>query len=695
MSVHRIAVADWISFEDERHQVARVDGATVQLRSETGRIQTIMLSILLVDPSFRQDVDPPAPCAGSDTGDVDPDGVLAALDPAVRQSALDLEGHLLELATGYRSGDSLRAGKGEPREQFRPERPLVEREAAKAAELGLTARRIRQLRRAYREEGLWALVDKRKARISNPLRNVDPRVVQAIQEQAAAEKSDSSATIGGRFYRRTQNRLDEAYGPGTVPMPSRDVFRRAVDLLVRHSPAGPALRRQQAGNQPNRPFGNVIATRPGEVVMLDTTPLDVMAFDPGTGTTMRVELTIALDVATRSILAWRLTPEGTKGIDIGLLLSDVMTPEPMRSGWEDALRYRALMVPFERKVGLDERLAEAAARPVVYPETLLYDHGKPYKSEVLRRACVRWGISLQDARKLTPTDKPQVERLFGRIRSQFSEHTAGYKGSNVIERGLTVDEQARWTIDDLDEFFAEYVIGVYQRDHHAGLHLHGFPALRMSPNEAYRSAIRAAGLVACPRDPNMYYELLPIEGRTIQPGGVQLNYLTYNAPVLYQYRNATAPYPDGLWPIRYDPRNVSQAFFLDPADGRWHVLRWTHALSEHQPFTDITLREARRLVAARGHGADDQDQIAAALVDLQNRLDAPETWRTDRKRSFRDRTRAAAQATDQNRFRPAVDDHPPLTVIQGHGKSDQDDEGAWDIDPTTIKAAEIWQPGER
>ncbi|QCD59327.1 Mu transposase C-terminal domain-containing protein [Streptomyces hawaiiensis] len=693
MSSQRLAVTDWIEFEEERHQVAGLDGVTVRLRSENGRIQTIMLTALLADTSFRAAVEPP-PTTLEDAGaDLDPAGVLEGLDEAVKEAALKLEAHLLEAMTGYRSGDPLSAATDEPLPQYDPVLPQVVRVHAKAQELGVTDRWLWKLWARRAENGLWGLVDKRKARVRNPLRNLDPRVIQAIRDQAAAERTDSSATIGTRFYRRTQNRLDADHGSGAVPLPSRDTFRRAVAYLLDTSPSAPAYQRASAANQPDRPFGNVIATRPGEVVMLDTTPLDVLAYDPGTTSTIRVELTVALDVATRSVLSWRLTPEGTKAIDIGLLLADVMTPEMMRPGWSDALGYQMLRVPYERLMTVDERLSEAAARPVICPETLLYDHGKPYKSDVVWRACTRWKIDLQDARKLKPTDKPHVERLFKTIREQFAEHVAGYKGFNVAHRGRTAEEQARWTIDELTEFFAEYVIAVYQRKHHRGLILHGFPDLRVSPNEAYAMALGSAGYVDCPRETTVYFELLPIARRVIHPYGVELNNLTYNADILYRYRKAKAPYPDELWPIRYDPRNLLHAYFLDPTDGRWHVLRWTHALGEHQPFTDITLREAKRLIALRGRKPEDQAAVAQALTDLQNRTDALETWTAaDRKRHTRDEHKGSAQHRDLQRGDPPVNSHPPLTVVPDAPDEDVEP-GEWgDLDLSKVTAAEVWDP---
>ncbi|MEV4501887.1 transposase [Streptomyces klenkii] len=697
---YRIATEDWIEFEEEQHQVTGITGTQVRLRSASGHHQTIMLSVLLTDPTFRTVAEPPP---GQEEGaqGLDPGGVLALLPKDVRDKALELEAHLHEATTGFRSGDPLTAIAGEPRDEYRPELPLSVRVESKAAELELTTRRIWQLLEEWKEKGLWALVDRRKARLKNPLRNIDERVIIAIREQAAVERWDSSSSVSTRFRRRTQNRLDADYGPGEVLLPKEDTFRRVVKLLLDRRPSDPAYQRVSDANQPDRTFGNVIAHRPGQVVMLDTTPLDVLAWDPAMNDTYNVELTLALDVATRSLLAWRLTPTGTKAIDIGLLLADVMAPEPMRPDWSDALRYSMLRVPYQRHLTLDERLAEAAARPVIYPETLLFDHGKPYKSDVVRRACASWKIDIQDARKLKPTDKPHVERLFGTIREQFSMHVAGYKSFNVAHRGQNVEEEACWTLDEIAEFFAEYAVAVYQRKSHSGLHLYGFPDLSVSPNEAYAMALGSAGYVDCPRDPSLYYELLPIaeDGRAINAYGVELNHLVYNADVLYQFRKAKSPYNNGRWPIRYDPRNLLHAYFHNPRDGKWYTLRWTHALSDLQPFTDITLREAKRLLAERGIDPSDQAEVAKALWDLQNRTDAPEKWtKADRKRHTRDRHRADSQAKDEARSTPAVPAPLPQPALESrkptvpglHAVPSLPDED--DIDLDAIQPAQVWNP---
>ncbi|WP_439813209.1 hypothetical protein [Streptomyces sp. P9-2] len=106
--------------------------------------------------------------------------------------------------------------------------------------------------------------------------------------------------------------LDDRYGRGTVPVPSQATFYRLV-----HQFAGPAGHpRRPACTLPSptggRAFTPTVALRPGEQVQVGATRLDVLAvFDDGT--TGRPELTLAVDVATRVILAAVLRPSRHQG----------------------------------------------------------------------------------------------------------------------------------------------------------------------------------------------------------------------------------------------------------------------------------------------------------------------------------------------------------------------------------------------
>ncbi len=55
----------------------------------------------------------------------------------------------------------------------------------------------------------------------------------------------------------------------------------------------------------------------------------------------------------------------TKAVDAALLLARALTPEPMRPEWSDALRMSRSVLPYRCLTGVDQRLADAAARPVI------------------------------------------------------------------------------------------------------------------------------------------------------------------------------------------------------------------------------------------------------------------------------------------------------------------------------------------
>nr|WP_329618637.1 hypothetical protein [Streptomyces sp. S465] len=50
-------------------------------------------------------------------------------------------------------------------------------------------------------------------------------------------------------------------------------------------------------------------------------------------------MTIAVDVATRAILAAVLCPGGTQAVDAALLLAEMAVPHPSKPTWPDALRF--------------------------------------------------------------------------------------------------------------------------------------------------------------------------------------------------------------------------------------------------------------------------------------------------------------------------------------------------------------------
>src|SRR4029077_20231964 len=99
---------------------------------------------------------------------------------------------------------------------------------------------------------------------------------------------------------------------------------------------------------------------------------------------------------TRTVTAAVLRPT-TRSVDAAVLLARTLTPEPMRPGRAGALAMARSVLPFERLLSIDERMAHAAARPVIVPDTIVIDHGSVFVSENFRSSCRHLGISIQPA----------------------------------------------------------------------------------------------------------------------------------------------------------------------------------------------------------------------------------------------------------------------------------------------------------
>ncbi|MFD7497529.1 Mu transposase C-terminal domain-containing protein [Streptomyces sp. NPDC059832] len=279
----------------------------------------------------------------------------------------------------------------------------------------------------------------------------------------------------------------------------------------------------------------------------------------------------------------------TKAVDAALLLARAMTPEPVRPGWSDALRMSRSVLPYASLLPLDERLAKAAAKPVIVPETVVSDRGKAYISDNFRNACRHLGISFQPSHPDTPTDKPHIERTLGSVSTMFAQYVAGYTGRSAEMRGKDPAAQAAWSIHELQELLQEWVVAVWQTRPHDGLRDPLMPDRPLSPNEKYAALVSAAGYVPVALAQEEYIQLMPRERRVIGPGGVRINNRTYDARALGPHRRqSSGAGPDGrLWEVHYDPYDISR------------VLLGLPAISPRHNTVDITSAVCQVLIEAR------------------------------------------------------------------------------------------------
>lgn len=685
-----IREGDEIRLSDGVFTVVTLSGSSARLTDAVGGQSVVPLSRLLGDPALELvSGSRPALCS---------EEALAGVPEAAAERARWWERHLIEVLTGRRVDSE--AG-SRPRPEFDPaSRSLRQRELAKLAELRSAGHEIslytlQRQRYAYERDGLLGVVDRRHIPRRAMFGRVDERLVAAVR-QAIDDETDVSTGTVSRLQRRVTKSLVAQYGAQDAPaMPSQRTFYRLVKRLSegRHT-FGSARTRRSLSKQPDGPFGALTVARPGEVVEIDSTPLDVrVVLDDGT--VDRVELTGMVDDATCSIPAAVLRPT-TKAVDAALLLARALTPEPMRPEWSDALRMSRSVLPYRCLTGVDQRLADAAARPVIAPETVVCDHGKAYLSQTFRQACCTLGINLQPAHPDTPTDKPKIERTLQSVATLFAQHVAGYVGSSVERRGKNAEQDAVWSIVELQALLDEWIVAVWQNRPHDGLRDPVTPDKALTPNEKYAALVEVAGYVPVPLSAEDYIELLPSCWRRINAYGIRVNNRSYDAKALNPYRrqHSGVESKKGQWEVHYDPYDVSRIWVRNHHDEGWLAATWTHLRSHPVPFGELVWQHARSVLAQRGCDQATEAEIARAADDLLDRAaQGPAPTRQESKdRRVAGRTRATATPAwprPPDTAEPCDEEPPP------GGDEDADDIEIAQVIPLPVfdarKEAESWR----
>ena len=606
----RLAIGDRVRLGGTRHTVIAVAGTVVRLADDGGVVTELSLPQLLLSEGFEV-------VSASSRPLLPPSAPLDGLPEPVASEALWWERHIVEVLRGVPP----QAPPGtRPRPEYDPALvSLTRREQVKAAELTaagrpVTASAIAKRRRRYEARGVAGMADHRMSKPASPHGRADPAVVEAMR-QAIAEAAQGSSRTATYLFWRTGQILDAVHGPGTVQLPSRRSLYRLLEKLSagKHT-TGSARTRRSLADRPAGPFGAADAWAPGELMQMDSTPLDVLVrLDDGVPG--RVDLTGMIDVATRTVNAAVLRPT-TKSVDASVLLARTVTPEPMRPGWAQVLAMSASALPYQRLLDIDARMEHAAARPVIIPETIVVDHGKVFISRNFRASCNFLGINFQPAHQGSGWEKGHIERMLGSVASLFAQFVAGYSGSSVERRGRHAERQAAWSLLELQELLDEWIISAWQNRPHDGLRDPLHPGRAFTPNEKYATLVETAGYVPVALSAGDYIELLPATWRAINAYGVKINYRTYDDDALNPLRLQRSGVTDrrDLWEIHYDPYDVSQVWVRDHWRGGWITLFWKQLHRVAAPFGELAWDHARKSMP----GAIEAE-LADAVEDLLTR----------------------------------------------------------------------------
>ncbi|MFD4242970.1 transposase [Streptomyces sp. NPDC058525] len=576
--------------------------------------------------------------------------------------------HVLEAETGYRSGSPLRARPGEPKPAYDPARTTVsERRRSKAAELGaldrgdaaalgllnMSERTLRRLASQSATELVTGCADGRWTR----RRGGHPSITEEIREAIFAVKRE--CVDRSRISMRARHRLMHQYVVEKFPdFPAEDIpgyFTLRNVWLEWFGSDGGRQRYLRSAEAVGDTSPRVVVHRPGQVVALDTTPLPVKVRESVFGDPVTVMLTLALDLYTHSIVAFRLTLVADTSVDIAMLPGDVMMPLPMREGWGGEMEWPYPGVP--ASVVAEFAGHKVAALPFFAPETVTTDHGAAYKNHHVVEAERILGCNILPARTLRPTDKFAVERAFSAVNSLLLEHLLGFTGADVADRGANPEGDAVLTMSQMEDLVATWVVRVWQNRVLGEYAPAWGPGEEHSPNSLFAASMEQGGFALQIPQPKLYYQLLRRHHVQIHARrGVKILGLWYHDPVLdeprHQQPSARGGKHKGKWVVHSDRRDRRTVFFQDADDhGHWHVLRWTGLPPEGEipAFSDRSVEDLLGEVRRRRLAPRSDAELLPVLLDILGEAIPVGQWPTQKakqesKRRRTGRSRQAAQA---------------------------------------------------
>ncbi|MFE7029122.1 integrase [Streptomyces sp. NPDC057621] len=650
---------DTVHWRGSRHTVAGLDGRSVHLVPEGGDRPpvSVLLVMLAAAADFAVLDEAGQPVVQAELPDF---AALEGVPAHAAEAAQQWWRAVIEVDTGLPPGAAPGA---RPRSMYAPDTTtFIERYQAKAAELhavlgwSVSWQTVQAKRLAYRKKRtVAALVDGRSTKLPRLYGLTDAGVVDQLLILVDRQRRRLDAPSDARkLFKQLRRAVRAAYGV-SVKVPAEPTLYKLLQRLGidARDLGGNRGGRRLTGPGPVPPFSVTSATMPGELVQIDSTDLDIWVLGDD-GQPARVELTCAVDVATRSIIAAVVRPKqsarrgkrrqggqgglvraarrkgrATKAVDACELLAQSLVPAPMRPGFDAVVHASASTLPYEELAAVDARFAQAAARPVIIPDLIVIDHGTVFAGRTFFDACEYLGISVRPARKRTGPDKAVVERTFGSVKSMFSQHVNTYTGNDPVRVRRTVDGERLWTLAELDDMLQQWIALEWQNKPHPEL-ADPYDAYlpELTPNEMYAACVAVEGYLPIPLTRDDYLRLLPTAWVGVSDQGIRFSNRTYDHPERDPNKglNACRRTSSGLrgkkkgrWELRYTPNDPSRVWLRNHLTSEWVEATWVHQHVVGRPFTQFLWDIAVSQHLERGGRITDEEAIAHALAELLER----------------------------------------------------------------------------
>ena len=287
--------------------------------------------------------------------------------------------------------------------------------------------------------------------------------------------------------------------------------------------------------------GNFGAAAPLEIVQVDHTQCDVFVVDQTTRRNIgRPWLSVAIDLASRCVVAIYLAMERPNAATVALIVSRIVQP---KTEWLAFL------------------LVEAQWPMQGIPKVLHLDNAAEFRSRALRLGCAQYGIALN----YRPVGRPQFGGHVERMNRTLMERLRGLPGatgnSAKGRKARRPEEKAALTLNELQRWMALEVAQRYHNSAHRGLY-------GATPADTWSILAAASAPRQLPPGPDqalkMLIHFMPTQLRSIQADGLTVFYIRYWHPIFAAWRETHRRVR-----VRYHPEDLSRVYVC--ADGKNYV----------------------------------------------------------------------------------------------------------------------------
>jgi putative transposase len=336
-------------------------------------------------------------------------------------------------------------------------------------------------------------------------------------------------------------------------------------------------------------------TTPFSLIQIDHTFVDIILVDSVKRLPLkRPWLTLAIDVNTRMVAGYYIAFDSPGVLGTGICISNAILPKE----------------PLLAKFGMDTNWPCQGVPGIIHA-----DNAKEFRGNALKMACNEYGIELKFRKIKTPQYGAHIERLMG----TFMDEVHTLPGTTFSNSGELDDydsaKESAMTLEEFERWFLNLIRAYHHRSH---------SELGMPPITKFLNGLEGddenpgcGNLRTVDDADKLRIDFLPMERRSVQPYGIQLDNIFYYADILQRWIGAKEP--DSVrekrkFLIRRDPRDISYILFYDPELLRY--FRVPYRNTTHPAISLWELRSINKFLSDSGKSAVDENEIFAAYKEM-------------------------------------------------------------------------------